>query len=348
MPTFASLARLSALASVASVASVGLVIGCGGISTPASFDEDSGSLLDATPEDTATGDVAPSDTAIGDTSVQDTAQPDTGKPDTGSTACPASAPIKGASCPKNGLECQYGSDPRIDCKTLATCQGTAWQVTAPPATCAGATPTCPTKQPMGQCTPPGLICGYGTTSCNCSCGPLCGPGSTGYWNCQPEAAGCPTTPPNAGTACGATGTTCRYQCGDAGARQCSKDGLWTTASGGPCPISTRKAKDGITYLEPAEADRIAKQVQSMKLASWIYKGALDDGRTHMGIVLEDQPPGSFAVDSRSNMVDLYGYSSMLLATAQSQQRQIEKQKKEIDALRGEIDAIKAELRAGRK
>jgi hypothetical protein len=68
----------------------------------------------------------------------------------------------------------------------------------------------------------------------------------------------------------------------------------------------------------------------------------------MGIVLEDQPAGSYAVDPRSNMVDLYGYSSMLLATAQSQQRQIEQQKKEIDALRGEIDAIKAELRAGRK
>jgi hypothetical protein len=258
MPTFASIARLSVLVSLAGT---GFALGCGGVTTPSSFDDDSGAPQDSSLDDTASG-----DTAMVDGNVQDTGVADTGKPDTGSSPCPAAVPIKGSTCPKNGLQCQYGSDPRIDCNTLATCQGTSWQLTLPATSCAGTPPTCPAKQPMGTCTPPGLICGYGSTSCNCSCGPLCGPGGTGYWNCQTAAAGCPATPPNAGTACGTNGTSCRYQCGDGGSRTC-KDGLWITASGGPCPVSTRKAKDGIAYLDAAEADRIARQVQSMKLAS---------------------------------------------------------------------------------
>ena len=348
MPSFPRLASLSRLVALGAPGMLALAVGCGGVTSPTAFEEDSSPLEDSTLDDTAVDDTTPPDTAVYDTTPQDTGAPDAGKPDTGSTACPASVPVKGATCSKNGLQCQYGTDPRIGCNTLATCQGTSWTITTPAAgTCPGTAPTCPAKQPTGVCTSPGEICGYGTTSCACSCGPLCGPGSTGYWNCHAATTGCPATPANAGTACPTSGATCTYQCGDGGARQC-KDGLWITANGGPGPVSTRKVKDGIAYLDAAETDRIAREVQSMKLASWVYKGALADGRTHMGIVLEDQAPGSYAVDPRSNMVDLYGYSSMLLATAQSQQRQIEQQKKEIDALRGEIDAIKAELRAGKR
>lgn len=307
--------------------------GCGETSAPA-FEADAatdGTVGDAAPD--AAPDAPPD------------AAPDS-TPDSGSTPCPASLPASGSACAKDGLECQYGSDPRSECRTLATCQGKSWQLTDAPTTCTGA-PTCPASQPSGSCAPPGMICGYGDVSCVCSCGPLCGPGSTGNWACLAVTPGCPATPANAGTTCATSGLSCRYQCGPGGARACAA-GLWTTADGGPCPISTRKAKHDIVYLGDAEADRVASDVQSMRLASWRYDAPLDDGRQHMGIVLEDQRPGSYAVDARSSMVDLYGYSSMLLAAVQSQKRQIDKQQGQIDALRAEMDALRAELRRGKR
>jgi hypothetical protein len=342
------------IASLSLLALGSLALGCGGTTSPSVYENDDSTLSDTMGADTTSSDTTSSDTTVSDTTVSDTSpQPDsspgdTGTPDTGVASCPATAPSSGSACPKNGLQCQYGADPRLPCKTLATCQGTTWQITPPPASeCGGPTPTCPATQPTGQCSSPGEICGYGSTTCDCSCGPLCGPGNTGFWSCQSALPGCPTTPPNAGTACTTNGATCRYQCGPDGARQCSA-GTWKLQDGGPCPVSTRKAKEQIVYLDDADADRIAREVQAMRLATWVYKAPLDDGRPHMGIVLEDQPKGSYAVDLRSNMVDLYGYSSMLLATVQSQQRELDRQKKEIDALRADLDAIKAEIRGGKR
>ena len=60
-----------------------------------------------------------------------------------------------------------------------------------------------------------------------------------------RSAGCPGVPPNAGTTCSSEGLECKYQCGQNGAVTCS-GGMWEFANGGPCPISTRKAKTAIS------------------------------------------------------------------------------------------------------
>ena len=63
-----------------------------------------------------------------------------------------------------------------------------------------------------------------------------------------------------------------------------------------------------------------------------YRAAPLAGRRHLGFVLEDSPSVP-AVDRDGDMVDLYGYASMLLATTQAQQRQIEALQKQVDELR---------------
>jgi len=50
----------------------------------------------------------------------------------------------------------------------------------------------------------------------------------------------------------------------------------------------------------------------------------------LGFIIEDSPTVP-AVDRDGDLVDLYGYTSMLLATTQSQQQQIEALKKQIEA-----------------
>jgi hypothetical protein len=319
------------------------ILGCGEVSTPV-FDED------AAGGDTG-GDGSIVDSAVdqgNDLGVdQGVDQGVDARPDATASPCPPTAPTHGSACTRNGLQCQYGADPRVDCKTLATCQGSKWNVSTPSAgTCPG-TPTCPATEPTGSCSFPGTVCGYGDVSCDCSCGPLCGPSGNGYWACTKVTAGCPTTPANAGNTCTSNGLTCRYQCGPEGARSCTA-GLWTTADGGPCPVSTRRVKHDITYLGDGEVDRIAAETTSMKLATWRYDGPLDDGRTHMGIVIEDQRQGSYSVDPRSSSVDLYGYSSMMLATVQSQQRRLDQQQKQLDALRAEMEALRAEIRGAKR
>ena len=151
-------------------------------------------------------------------------------------------------------------------------------------------------------------------------------------------------PPNAGTTCSSEGLECKYQCGQNGAVTCS-GGMWEFANGGPCPISTRKAKTAISYLSEADLALVARDVESMKLATWDYKNPkLEEGRRHMGIILEDEPQGSYAVDPPAQMVDLYGYASMLVATVQVQKRTLDRQQGEIDALRKELAAMRDEMR----
>jgi hypothetical protein len=127
------------------------------------------------------------------------------------------------------------------------------------------------------------------------------------------------------------------------AREC-KDGIWTLADAGFCPVSTRRAKTDIEYLGPDEVARVARDVQSMKLTTWSYNlPGLDDGRRHLGIIIEDQPPASFAVDPKRSMVDLYGYTSMLVATVQAQGKAIAAHQIEIDMLTHEIADLRREM-----
>jgi hypothetical protein len=108
---------------------------------------------------------------------------------------------------------------------------------------------------------------------------------------------------------------------------------------GGCPISLRKYKDEVHYLSPAERSRAAQQALELPLATWRYKGALDDGKTHLGFLIDDIP-ASPAVAAGGGHVDLYGYTSLTLAAVQQQQAQI-------DQLRAEIEALKSSCNSGR-
>jgi hypothetical protein len=98
------------------------------------------------------------------------------------------------------------------------------------------------------------------------------------------------------------------------------------------PTSVRMAKREIRYVDDAERTRIEKETMSISLASYVYKTDPPDARRRLGFIIDDQPDPSFAVDGDRTHVDLYGYTSMLLATVQEQQREIHDLERRVEAL----------------
>ena len=170
---------------------------------------------------------------------------------------------------------------------------------------------------------------------------LCNPGSTGWYCPEPETGnGCPpTSVPNFGTPCAVEGAACGYihfMCGGQ-ARICSQ-GVWTPGQVIQCPQSSRRVKKDIRYLSPAEIESTADQALHLRLATYEYKAAPYAGRRHLGFIIEDRP-GSPAVDRDGDMVDLYGYTSMLLATTQAQERRIELLRKQVEELSRSVQRL---------
>ena len=82
----------------------------------------------------------------------------------------------------------------------------------------------------------------------------------------------------------------------------------------------------------SERERIAGDVARLKLATYEYRDPALAGKRHLGFIIEDVP-GSPAVDRDGNMVDLYGYASMLVAAVQAQGEEIAKLKAELARLK---------------
>ena len=204
-------------------------------------------------------------------------------------------------------------------------------VQLPPVTCpatrdAAAGQACPTE---------GAYCTYGDLTCactNCTNGPVTSCAGDPTWHCAAPNAdtACPAGIPLLGSACPTDGKTCTYACGTGNARTC-KQGAWYTANGGPCPVSSRRAKKEIVYLEPRDRQRLAEDLAHFKLATYEYRDPALAGKRHLGFIIEDVP-GSPAVDRDGNMVDLYGYASMLVAAVQAQGEEIAKLKAELARL----------------
>jgi hypothetical protein len=260
---------------------------------------------------------------------------------TQTTACPADiSQISTWPCTE-GLTCEYGTDPRPSCRASATCTGGTWNVTQakctqlPPVTCpatrdAAAGQSCPTD---------GAYCVYSDLSCactNCTNGPVTSCGGDLTWHCATPNAdpACPAGIPLLGSACATADKTCTYACGTGGARSC-RNGAWYTANGGPCPVSARRAKKNIVYLDAAERERLGREIAAFKLATYEYRDPSLAGQRHLGFIIEDVP-GSPAVDRDGNMVDLYGYASMLVAAVQAQGEEIAKLKAELARLKARV------------
>ncbi len=141
--------------------------------------------------------------------------------DGGAVSCPASLPAPATSCDDFLLECEYGSDPDLDCNTQAACQPGGWVITP-----AQMSPSCPTSAPgAGGCPATyagvavGTACGMTEIDCAypqgmCACafpeGPVVGPGQDRKWFCEQPAQGCPEPRPKLGTACATEQQSCDY------------------------------------------------------------------------------------------------------------------------------------------
>jgi hypothetical protein len=111
---------------------------------------------------------------------------------------------------------------------------------------------------------------------------------------------------------------------------------------GPCPISLASAKKDIDYLSPEQVRALADETLAMPLATWVYAIPNQPQGEHVGFIIDDQPD-SPAV--RGERVDLYGYTTMAVATVQAQQGQIEAQQARIEAQERELEALRQEVAA---
>jgi hypothetical protein len=103
-------------------------------------------------------------------------------------------------------------------------------------------------------------------------------------------------------------------------------------------MSSRRVKTDIRYLSEDDIGALASETLGLRLATYEYKAAPFAGRRHLGFIIEDSPDVP-AVDRDGDMVDLYGYTGMLLAATQSQQRQIKALKAEVEVLSREVERI---------
>lgn len=104
-------------------------------------------------------------------------------------------------------------------------------------------------------------------------------------------------------------------------------------------MSRRDVKTDIRYLSASDADRISRQVQEIRLATYHYKGENPSNPKHLGFIIDDEP-GPHTVAADGSHVNLYGYTSLTVATLQVQARKIEQLEAELAALREEIRAMK--------
>ncbi len=110
----------------------------------------------------------------------------------------------------------------------------------------------------------------------------------------------------------------------------------TCFDGDTCPISRLAYKTDVSYLGQDDLQTIHDRLLQFPLATYRYKGALADGKTHLGFIIDDVEP-SLAVGAGGETVDLYAYTSMAVAALKVQAETIETLKQEVAALRAELE-----------
>lgn len=100
---------------------------------------------------------------------------------------------------------------------------------------------------------------------------------------------------------------------------------------GGCPISRRIFKQDIQYLSAEQKRILYHQVMNTRLATYRYRQDRQTTRKQLGWIIDDFP-GHRAVDKTRDMIDLYAYTSMLLAAMQEQDRQIKSLRRQIKSL----------------
>jgi len=171
------------------------------------------------------------------------------------------------------------------------------------------------------CTPPGTAC---TTPCpqGTYCLKSSGP--------EEHDLGCTTIPPS----CNGTATCeCMQDCFcNQGIDSCVAGTDYLECNNGA--VSRREFKKDIDYVTDEERESLAREALAVPLARYRYKTEPESQERHLGFIIDDQPASSPAVQADRTHVDLYGYTSMLLATVQEQQKQIDALRAQVDDLRG--------------
>jgi hypothetical protein len=111
-----------------------------------------------------------------------------------------------------------------------------------------------------------------------------------------------------------------------------------------CPISMRVAKQDIRYVTNEDLQRLADEVAKIRLTTYTYRDPSLGSDEHLGFIIDDDP-ASPAVYPNHQKVDLYGYTSMAVATLQVQQQQLKAQQQQMEDLRREVSSLRAELGA---
>jgi hypothetical protein len=170
-----------------------------------------------------------------------------------------------------------------------------------------------------------------------------------YQTCGDPVCGSPSKPPTGlpacvsetvGASCTTEGALCEPTSATCGEKLlCAKS---DPKANGTCPISLARWKSDIRYVDDAKRQQLAAELLQTRLATYHYNW--DTGREHLGFLIDDQPLGAKAVDPERNMVDLYGYLSLSVATLQQQQAEIEALKAEVRTLKAEARTLKQGMR----
>lgn len=159
---------------------------------------------------------------------------------------------------------------------------------------------------------------------------------------DPQTPGCAATQVE-GEACAAAGARCDL------VDDCNVDLLCATDD--PtlqgCPISRARHKRDISYLDDAARARFAAQLRGLRLATYRYKAAGPGAPDQLGFLIDDVGEGVL-VNPSGETVNLYGYTSMAVATIQAQAAQLDALTRQVEELRREVDALRADRQNPRR
>jgi hypothetical protein len=159
--------------------------------------------------------------------------------------------------------------------------------------------------------------------------------------CSPQDAAAPSgtalcTSEKAGMACATTGAMCDPGTGCGVLLRCADHD--PRAQPGGCPISRKAFKTDVHYLDGTDLAGLETQVRTLRLARYRYKDAPE--RQRLGFMIDDAP-GNPAVDEPRDMIDVYAYTSMVVATVQRQAARLDAQERELARLREEVIRLSA-------
>lgn len=176
-----------------------------------------------------------------------------------------------------------------------------------------------TEEPTSEGNPPETVLKWYTT-----CGdPVCR-------NYQPKQGIAVCTSQKEGDTCTQEGTQCDIKDNSCNQllRCAEKDPKQQV---GGCPISRRIFKQEIQYLSTDQKRFLYQQLMRTRLATYRYRQEKQAARKHLGWIIDDLPEHR-AVDKTRDMIDLYAYTSMLLAALQEQDRQIKVLQRQVKTL----------------